>query len=130
MKTILLTDDDKNIREFCRRELEDEGYRVLSAAHGAEALALIEQHAPDVVILDLCMPIMGGLEATKRIREIAPTVPIIYFTAHDEDCLTDGRSQLATACVEKEPDLTELKRIIQRALAATPAREALRRGLP
>jgi CheY-like chemotaxis protein len=130
MKTILFVDDNRNIREFCRRELEAEGYRVAIAAEGAEAVRAARKETPDVVVLDLCMPAMGGFEVIEQVREFAPSVPVIFFTANDEDCLTDRRSQLATACVEKSEDLTELKRALRRVTRLRHEQETLRVGLP
>jgi CheY-like chemotaxis protein len=130
MKTILLADDKKNIREFCKQELEDEGYRLILARDGREAIKLVRKERPDLVILDLCMPRLSGLDAIGPIWAIAPETPIILFTANDEDCVSDGRSRLAVACVEKSEDLTELKRAIVRATGAHEAREPIRLGLP
>lgn len=130
MKTVLFVDDNRNIREFCRRELEAEGYRVVLAADGGEAIRIVRKETPDVLVLDLCMPAMGGLEAIEQIRECAPSVPVIFFTANDEDCLTDRRSRLATACVEKSEDLTELKRALHRVSTLSHEQETLRVGLP
>lgn len=130
MKTVLFVDDNRNIREFCRRELEAEGYRVVLAADGREAIRAVGRETPDAIILDLCMPTMHGLEVIEHIREVAPSVPVIFFTANDEDCLTDRRSRLATACVEKSEDLTELKRALQRVSTLRHEQETLRVGLP
>ncbi len=94
MKTILLADDEKNIREFCKQELEDEGYRLILARDGREAIKLVRKEQPDLVILDLCMPRLGGLDAIEPIWAIAPEVPIILFTANDEYCVS-GRPQPA-----------------------------------
>jgi two-component system response regulator MprA len=130
MKTILFVDDNRNIREFCRRELEAEGYRVSLAADGGEAIRAVHREMPDAIVLDLRMPGMGGLDAIEQIRESAPGVPVIFFTANDEDCLTDRRSRLATACVEKSEDLTELKRALCRVSTLRHEEETLRVGLP
>ncbi len=130
MLTILVADDKKNIREFCKEELEDEGYRVVLACDGQEAIELVQKRPPDIVILDLCMPRLGGLDAVEPIRSLVPDVPIILFTANDEDCLTDARSRHATACVEKSEDLTELKRAINRTLTSRKAKRLYRLGLP
>ncbi len=130
MKTILLADDNRNIREYCRRDLEDEGYRVVLAGDGREALALLRRELPDLVILDVCMPTMDGLQAVERIRAIAPDVPVVFFTWFDEDCARDRRGQLATACVEKCEDLTELKQVIVQIMASQHSNESFRLGLP
>jgi two-component system, OmpR family, response regulator MprA len=129
MNTILFVDDNRNIREFCRRELEAEGYRVALAADGAEALRAVRERTLDAIILDLRMPAMDGFEVIEQIREYAPSVPVIFFTANDEDCLTDRRSRLATACVEKSEDLTELKRALLRVSTLSHEQESLRVGL-
>lgn len=130
MKTVLFADDNKTVREFCREELEYEGYQVLLACDGGEAIQLVRREHPDLVILDLCMPRIGGLEAVEQIRRFEPSVPIIFFTANDDDCPRDHRSRFATACVEKSEDLGELIRTIARLLSARDGRGAFRSGLP
>jgi two-component system, response regulator, stage 0 sporulation protein F len=130
MKTILLADDKKNIRQFCQRELEEEGYRVLLACDGTEVLRMFRQEYPDLVILDICMPSLNGLETIERIQAIDTEVPVIFFTAYDEDCLQDQRRRFAAACVEKSEDLGELKLAIRRILAERRRPEPLRLGLP
>jgi two-component system KDP operon response regulator KdpE len=81
---VLVVDDEKSLRDFVRRNLEVRGYRVETAANGLEALALINTKPFDLVILDLMMPHMDGLEATRRIRQ-ASIVPIIILTALGEE---------------------------------------------
>src|SRR5208283_2327956 len=112
MKTILFADDQKNIREYCRRALADEGYRVVVARDGIEALEMFLAETPDLAILDISMPRSNGLEALEQIKCRFPHIPVILFTAHDEDCMRDHRAQLAAACVEKAEDLAQLKRIV------------------
>jgi CheY-like chemotaxis protein len=130
MKTILFADDNKNIREYCRRELEYEGYRVLLAGDGTEVLAAMRDERPDLVILDVCMPRMNGLETLEAIRSICPGIPIVFFTSFDDECARDRRGCLATACVEKCADLTELKRVIVKAMHSQANRKTYRVGLP
>lgn len=129
MKTLLFADDNPLIREFCQRDLEDEGYRVLPAQDGWEAVRLVRKRAPDLVILDIAMPNGGGLDVIGPIKQIEPQTPVILFTSFDEDCMADPRSRLASECVEKSEDLTELKRAIVRLLAKRGRRNALRIGL-
>jgi DNA-binding response OmpR family regulator len=119
MKTILVTDDNKNIREFCRVALEEDGYRVVLASDGFEALQAFREETLNLVILDIGMPRMNGLETLERLKAIAPEVPVILFTAHDGDCLRDRRGDLASACVEKSADLTELLRTVDRVFRTT-----------
>jgi len=80
---VLVVDDDKAVRESLRRSLEFNGYDVALAADGADALAGIAQSNPDVVVMDLMMPRLDGLEATKALRAAGNDVPIIVLTARD-----------------------------------------------
>lgn len=84
MTTVLVVDDEKALRDFVRRNLEVRGYHVLTAANGLEALALFEQERVDLIILDLMMPHMNGLEVTRRLREVS-NVPIIVLSALGEE---------------------------------------------
>jgi CheY-like chemotaxis protein len=129
MTTILVADDNRSIREYCRRELEDDGYYVLLARDGAEACYRVRCDRPDAAILDILMPAMDGLAALEQIRSFDPEMPVIFFTACDDACLTDRRSRLATACVEKSEDLSELKRVVHAALTARRRRQPYRLGL-
>jgi CheY-like chemotaxis protein len=130
MKSILFADDNKNIREFCRQELEDEGYRILLARDGVEAVLLAQKEHLDLAILDINMPVLGGFEAAQRIKAIARSMPVVFFTANDEDCVPDHRSELVSACVEKTDDLTELKQVVARLLRVREGNEPYRSGLP
>jgi len=130
MKRILFADDNKNIREFCRQELEDEGYRILPARDGIEAVLLAQKEHLDLAILDINMPVLGGFEAAQRIKAIARSIPVVFFTANNEDCIPDHCSELASACVEKTDDLTELKQVVARLLRAREGNEPYRSGLP
>lgn len=84
MKKILVVDDEKTLREFVSRNLAARGFQVFSAANGLEALAIFQSESLDLIILDLMMPHMDGLETCKRIRQ-ASTVPIIVLTALGEE---------------------------------------------
>ncbi len=83
-KRILVVDDEKPLREFVARNLSVRGYEVLKAANGMEALAIFHAQPLDLIILDLMMPHMDGLELTQRIRRTS-TVPIIVLSALDEE---------------------------------------------
>jgi CheY-like chemotaxis protein len=116
MKTVLFAEDNKAVREICRRILEEEGYRVLLAGNGIEAISTVKTEHPDLAILDIHMPHKGGLEAAEEINALAPNTPIILYTANDETCTRDGRARFAMACVEKSSDFTELTIIVDRIL--------------
>ena len=80
---VLVVDDDRAVRESLRRSLEFNGYRVSLASDGAEALAGISAIAPDVVVMDVMMPRLDGLETTKALRGVGNDVPILVLTARD-----------------------------------------------
>jgi len=131
--TILFADDNKNIREYCRACLEEDGYRVVLARDGIEAIRLFSEERPDLAILDISMPRTSGLDALERISGVAPQVPVVLFTAHNGDCRYDPRAALATAVVEKSGDLSELKRVVHQAIAASGSEgrsPSVRIGLP
>ncbi|WP_440119144.1 response regulator transcription factor [Paenibacillus sp. QZ-Y1] len=81
---VLIADDDKEIRDLIRKYLEREMYTVDTAADGEQALQLFQQHKYNMVILDLMMPQMDGMEACRRIRSIS-NVPIMMVTAKDHE---------------------------------------------
>ncbi len=112
MKTILFADDQKNIREFCRAALVETGYRVVLARDGIDALEKFLAETPDLVILDISMPRLSGLDALEQIKAISPETPAILFTAHDEDCVRDRRTSLAATYIAKTDDLAALKQIV------------------
>ncbi len=82
MATVLIADDDRKIIDMLRRTLAYEGYHVVTAADGQEALAKALAHRPDVVVLDWLMPGVDGLEVARRLRE-ADGTPILMLTARD-----------------------------------------------
>ncbi len=82
LKCILIVDDDDAIRELVSMALGDEGYEVLAAWHGEEALALAEKTPPDLILLDMRMPVMDGWEFAQTYRERGgPQAPIVVLTA-------------------------------------------------
>lgn len=107
-KTILIVDDQNGVRSLCKEELTDEGYEVIEAKNGKGALERVEEKNPDLVILDIAMPEMNGLEALSRILRKKRNIPVILYTGYtgyQEDFMTWA----ADAYVVKSPDLRELK---------------------
>ncbi|MGQ9592302.1 MAG: response regulator [Planctomycetota bacterium] len=112
MKTLLVADDEVSIRKLYQRELQQEGYRVVFATNGQEAIQKARETSPDLVIMDIRMPGMDGLEAMGRILEENNQVPIVIntaYTAYKDSFL----SWTADAYVTKSSDLTELKGTIR-----------------
>lgn len=84
MAKILVADDEQSIREILRIYLENEGYEVIEAEDGADALRKIELDKPDLVLLDIMMPILDGIEVCRQVRK-HHDIPIIMATAKDAD---------------------------------------------
>ena len=84
MKTILIVDDERNIVDLLRLYLEKEGFAIVSAGDGEAGLALHTRHDPDLVILDLMLPKVGGLEVCREIRRRGET-PVVMLTARTDD---------------------------------------------
>lgn len=81
---ILVVDDEPGVCEYLREFLEAKGYAVTTASSGAEALTAVENERPHLVLLDIVMPGMNGLEALQRILEIDPTIGVIMLSAVDD----------------------------------------------
>jgi CheY-like chemotaxis protein len=112
MKTILVVDDDEAIRTLLQEELEDEGYKVLIATNARDALKIVAAEPLDLVVLDIRMPGMDGLEALPRILGIKEGLPVIMNTAYSQ-YQDSFMSWAADAYVVKSSDLTELKEKIK-----------------
>lgn len=84
MKRILLVDDEEDIRGLYRDVFEDEGYRVATAKDGHEALEEFQKSRPDLVILDIQMPDMDGINVLRQMKMHDSTVPIILSSAYQE----------------------------------------------
>lgn len=82
---VLIVDDEPDFRELMTFWLQSKGYTVNSAADGQEAIKAVKASAPDIIFMDLRMPVMDGLEAIKRIREFNKDVPVIIISAHVKD---------------------------------------------
>ena len=92
-QTVLVVDDEEAIAEAVRARLESEGYRVLVAADGPQAIATHAAEHPDLVVLDLMLPGMDGLEVCKEIQKERWT-PVLMLTARTEDFLGDASVEL------------------------------------
>jgi CheY-like chemotaxis protein len=108
MKKILIVEDDESQRLLYHDELAESGYEVILAANGKEALKQLDVAEPDLVVLDIVMPVMDGMEALGRIIKEHRDVPIILNTAYSS-YRDDFMSWGADAFVVKSADLEGLK---------------------
>lgn len=115
--TILVVDDQKIILFLLETHLRQAGFNALTAESGAEALALLEEHPVDLMVSDLVMPQMGGLELMERVREKHPGIPIIVITAHGSvESAVEAMRRGAYDYLEKPYNPDDLRITIQRAL--------------
>lgn len=112
---LLLVEDFEDTRLFMRLELEEQGFIVFEAENGKEAVETAIRERPDVILMDLTLPLMDGFTATKLIRQDdqLKTVPIIAVTAHQEDDFrNDAKASGFDAYVTKPIDVDWLKELI------------------
>ena len=117
-RTVLVIEDEDRLRQTIAAYLEDSGYLITQAANGRKGIEVFAQRNPDIVLTDLRMPDMNGVEVVAWLRENSPHTPIIVFTGTG-----DQRSQAAVlgqgvrACIAKPiHDLAELEAAIEQAL--------------
>jgi CheY-like chemotaxis protein len=115
MKKILVVDDEESIRFLYKEELEEEGFRVELAMNGKDALEKFPLFKPDLITLDIKMPVMDGIETLRRIREVDRQLPIILCSAYG-DYKQDLTTWASDAYVVKCADLTDFKSTIRRLL--------------
>ena len=120
---VLVVDDDKAVRESLRRSLEFNGYDVVLAADGAEALAGISAAAPDIVVMDVMMPRLDGIETTKALRQAGNELPILVLTARDAvgdrvDGLDAGADDYLAKPFALQELLARMRALLRRAVPA------------
>ena len=116
MNKILLVDNDEGIQLLYREELEEDGYEVLSALTGEDALQKLIIVTPDLVILDIKMPGMNGIEVLRQIKEKKPNIPVILNTVYNEYDQVVG-AEASDDYIVKSVDLDELKSAVSRHLS-------------
>ena len=123
MKKILVVEDDESLRFLYHDELTETGYEVILAANGKEALKRVVEAKPDLIILDIIMPEMDGMEVLGRIIREYRDTPIILNTAYSS-YRDDFMSWAADAFVVKSADFAELKQKVRQILGESETPEA------
>jgi len=113
--TILIVDDEENIRWLYKEELEEEGYNIKAAASGEDALQMVPEIKPDLVVMDIKMPGISGVDTLIKIKEIDKNIPVILCSAYG-DYKQDFSTWASDAYVVKAASLDELKKAIREVL--------------
>ena len=122
--TILIVDDEEIIRDLCARILKD--YRILQAGNGQEALQLLDNNTVDLILADIMMPVMTGLDLLQKVKEQNPEQLVIVMTGYaDKDIILRALKAHADDFIQKPINLLQLKTAIKKALE----NKALRREL-
>ena len=125
---ILIVEDDNSIRFMLKSFLKREGYGVLEARHGQEALDIFEAHRPDMVLLDLMMPVLDGFQTCSRLRQLpgGEQIPVLIITTmNDQQAIDDAFAVGATDFITKPFNYTVLQKRIRYLLQASQVENAL-----
>jgi len=117
---ILVVDDERSLLKLYQKELQEEGHEVRTAVNAQEAIEYFRRERPDLVVLDIRLPGMDGLEAIGHFMSIDRGVPVVFNTAYPS-FRDNFLSWIADAYVDKSSDLGELKRTIKNLLSARVA---------
>ena len=114
MATLLLVEDDANIRDMLSRRLQREGYQVIAAVNGAEAIMRARAEQPDLILMDIGLPLLNGYQATAKLKATPNTwsIPIIALTAFA--AISDRAKCLAAGCDEYESKPIAFERLLSK----------------
>jgi two-component system response regulator (stage 0 sporulation protein F) len=111
---ILVVDDDPIIRKLLLEVLTNDGHQVDVAVNGLEGLKLARRQTFQLVLMDVHMPIMNGLETLIEIRRLFPRTPVAMMDSYPDQLVREAESRGALTCLHKPFDLEEIRAIIQR----------------
>jgi two-component system, cell cycle response regulator DivK len=120
VKKVLIVEDYEDTREFMKILLESYGYKVIEAADGIEAIDRVRQYHPDLILMDISLPVVDGLTATRAIREFdeaSRTVPIIAVTAFGKNYYKKAIEAGCNDLIDKPVDFDSLEPILKSYLA-------------
>jgi CheY-like chemotaxis protein len=114
MPKILLVEDDEMNRDMLSRRLQRRGYQLVIALDGEQAVAMSRSEAPDLILMDMSLPVLDGWEATRRIRAASETrdVPIIALTAHAMQ--GDREKAIEAGCDDYDTKPIEFQRLLEK----------------
>jgi two-component system, cell cycle response regulator DivK len=112
MAKILLVEDNEMNRDMLLRRLQRKGYQVILAVDGRSGVEMTQTHAPDLILMDMSLPVLDGWEATRRLKADAATrhIPVIALTAHAMS--SDREKALEAGCDDYDTKPVELRRLL------------------
>jgi CheY-like chemotaxis protein len=119
--TVLIVEDNAAIRRLLRRTFADSAMEIWECSDGAAALPLYEQHHPDVVLMDIRMPQMDGLTATRQIHKAYPSARIVIVTDYDDEDVRLAASEAGASGYALKQNLADLPRIVSSLGGTSPA---------
>jgi CheY-like chemotaxis protein len=120
-RTVLVVDDTHDVRELLRTQLSMLGYRVVEATNGLEAVEIVSREPPELILMDLMMPILDGIEATRLIREKLGNSEVIIVAFTALPCPETRQRALAAGCndyIYKSLELPQLSSLLEKHLLA------------
>jgi CheY-like chemotaxis protein len=124
MPKILLVEDNEMNRDMLSRRLERKGYQIVMAVDGAEGVSMAKSEAPDLILMDMSLPVLNGWEATGKIKQDPETqaIPVIALTAHA--MASDREKALAAGCEDYDTKPIELPRLLEKIEALLKSKRA------
>jgi two-component system nitrogen regulation response regulator NtrX len=123
-ETILIVDDEESVRKSLADVMRDEGYEVVTAASGREGIDVLAEAQPSIVLLDIAMPDMDGIETLRRFRELRPDLPVIMVTGHGTiETAVKTTKMGAYDFIQKPPELQHLNLVVKHGLEESRLRE-------
>src|SRR2546422_466694 len=126
---VLIVEDQSDLRQLCAQELTISGFDVIEAANGLDAIAHCSSQYPDVILMDLSLPVMDGWEATRRLKadERTAHIPVVAVTGHALAGISEGAKQAGCDAFVTKPCLPEdlvkeIRKVLGRAPTDNPAK--------
>jgi CheY-like chemotaxis protein len=116
MHKLLVVEDEKDVREFLHDELSDAGFRVTAVKDGVDAIVTAAEQSFDLVLLDMLMPGLDGIQTIKVLQKVAPSMPIIGLTGYVGRGYMAQASAYGVTCLSKPLDMDSLLREVNEAL--------------
>jgi CheY-like chemotaxis protein len=111
---ILVADDDPVIRKLLCQVLSEDGHKVSPVTNGAEAIGKVQKEDFELLLLDVHMPVMNGLETLRTMRSTFPQLPVVMMDSYPDQLVKQAENEGALTCIHKPFDLKELREVIEK----------------